>query len=478
MDIAIVGAGAAAVAFLDSMAHSAAEPGSVTVYEPSARLWRGRPYQPDLDTVLVNTPPSHMSIRHGDFGHYADWLGARGAAHLDELFGQPLVPRALYGDYLEHTAEKALAALRERGWRVGVVGSRVTATARAGSRLVLSTEDGGRSEVDRVVLCVGGGKPRDHHGLGNVDGFVADPYPLVRTLDRIPAHGAVAVVGSGLTAVDVVVSLAANGHTGPIHLVSRSGLLPHVWQRPVGYRPRHVTVERVAAVRERQGVVMLEDLARLLRTELSEVGESLDDVVAELLAARTEQPMRRLRRQLAAVDDRVLGRRILQEVSHTVGPFAWRLLPEADREWLRRHFRLATSLASPMVPVNAAEVARLLDSGQLVVVAGVRGVEAVGGRFEVRGDVGSSSAVVVADAVVNAVNPPPGAVPRGAESLVGSLVAGGLATTHTDGGLLAVDPRLDVVGDFAGGGSFITSGIAGIAAQGARAAARAASATG
>ncbi|WP_336211792.1 FAD/NAD(P)-binding protein [Nonomuraea sp. LPB2021202275-12-8] len=92
MDIAIVGAGAAAVALLDRLAATAAEAGGVTVFEPSANLWRGRPYGPDLDAVLVNAPPAIMSIRHLDAGHYAAWLGERAPAHLDALLGQPLVP--------------------------------------------------------------------------------------------------------------------------------------------------------------------------------------------------------------------------------------------------------------------------------------------------------------------------------------------------------------------------------------------------
>ncbi|MCO1580725.1 FAD/NAD(P)-binding protein [Crossiella sp. SN42] len=466
MDIAIVGAGAAAVALLDALAATAAGPGGITVFEPSAHLWRGRPYGPDLDSVLVNAPPALMSIRHADSGHYAAWLGERGAAHVDELLGQPLVPRARYGDYLAHTAETALTTLRERGWRVRVLAQRVTAMARSGDRLVLSTQDGGRHEADRAAVCVGVGKPHDLYGLGHADGFVADPYPLAHALHRIPPESAVAVIGSGLTAVDVVVSLAAHGHSGPITLVSRTGLLPHVWQRPLEHRPRQVTAERVAALHRRHGAVTLHDLIGLLRAELSAAGEDLEDLIADLVAAKAEQPAQRLRRQLAAVDDLALGRRVLQETAHTVGPYAWRLLPERDRGWLRRHLRLATSLASPMVPVNASVLMRLLDTGQLSVIAGVRGIAAARGHFRVRGD----TAVPIAHAVVNAVNPPPHAVPQAAESLVTSLLAAGLAQPHPAGGLVPADPRLRVIGDLAGGGPYLTAGIPGIAAQGARAA--------
>ncbi|GAA1681085.1 FAD/NAD(P)-binding domain-containing protein [Glycomyces endophyticus] len=452
---------------LDALAARAAGPGRITVFEPSPHLWRGRPYGPDLESVLVNAPPAIMSIRHGDLGHYAAWLGGRAAEHLDPLLGEPLVPRALYGEYLEHTAETALAALREAGWEVRVVRSRVTGATGAGTRMVLGTEDGQRHEADHVVLCVGGGTPPDLYGLDGAPGFAGDPYPLRRTLDRIPSGSDVGVIGSGLTAVDVVVSLAARGHTGRISLLSRSGMLPHVWQRPVERQPRFVTTDRVAALHRERGTVALDDLVGLLRDEIDSAGEDFAAFTAELLAAETDDPVRRLRAQLDAVDDHRIGRRFLQLTAHTVGPYAWRLLPAADRARLRRRLRTATGVASPMVPVNASILMRLFDSGQLDAVAGVRAIEAVNGRFHISGDQGRRTTAVL----VNAVNPAPQSIPRGAAQLVDALAADGTAALHPDGGLASTDPRLHVIGDLAAGGSFITSSIPAVAFQSARAAA-------
>ncbi|PZG29961.1 hypothetical protein C1I98_31540 [Spongiactinospora gelatinilytica] len=467
MEIALVGAGAAAVGLLDALATTSlarVRPGLITVFEPSPHLWRGRPYGPDLDTVLVNAPPAIMSIRHGDPGHYAAWLGESGAAHLDDLLGQPLVPRHRYGDYLAATAEAALRTLRANGWRTRIARARVTGVERRGDRLAVVAADGGRYAADQVALCVGGGEPRDLYSLAAAPGYVHEPYPLARTLAPIPADARVAVLGSGLTAVDVVVSLAARGHTGPITMLSRSGLLPHVWQRPSGHRPAHVTAERVATAHREHGTVPLGHLIGLLRAELAEAGEDFDAFAADLLAAGTEDPVRRLRRQLRSVGDPRIGRRVLQETAHTVGPYAWRLLPESGRARLRRHFRLATSVASPMVPVNAATLLRLLDAGRLTLVPDVRAVEATGGGFAVT----AGDSAIHVDAVVNAVNPPPQAVPRAAGELVASLVSGGLAAFHPAGGVVPADPRVQVAGDLAGGGPFITSGIPGIAAQAAR----------
>ncbi|MFB4304146.1 FAD/NAD(P)-binding protein [Actinomadura sp. NTSP31] len=473
MDIAIVGGGAAAVALLDALAATEGNAavggtGTITVFEPSPHLWRGRPYGPDLDAVLVNTPPALMSARAGDFGHFAAWLGKRGAEHLDPLLGQPLIPRALYGEYLVHSAEKAVAALAEQDRPVRVVAARVTdAVVRSGTRLVLRTDDGHEYEADRVALCTGGGTPPDLYGLTGEAGFTADPYPLADTLDHIADGDDVAVIGSGLTAVDVVVALAAHGYPGRITLLSRSGVLPYVWQRPDGRSPAHVTVEQAAKLHGAQGYLALDDLVGLLRTEMADAGEDFDELAEQLRSTRTDDPVQRLRQQIAAVDDPRIGRRVLQETAHTVGPYAWRLLREPDRARLRRHRRTATSVASPMVPVNASILMRLLDSGQLTVSSGVTAVEPVNGRFRVRDAEGQRTAHVV----VNAVNAPAQAIPGAARHLVRSLMDAGLATLHPSGGVVPADPRVHVVGDLAGGGSFITSSIAGVATQASRTAA-------
>lgn len=466
MDIGIIGGGAAAVGLLDALARKAEAPGAVTVFEPSPHLWRGRPYAPDLDSVLVNSPPVIMSIRDDDFDHYASWLGAGDDAYVDPGIGRPLVPRAHYGEYLEHTAEKAIADLLERGWRVDVVPATVVGAARTAGRPALRTGDGREHVVGRIALCVGGGTPPDHYRLEGAPGFVADPYPLARTVEDVPLDGDVAVLGSGPTAVDVVVTLAARGHTGRISLLSRTGMLPHVWQRPTAHRPRHMTVERVGALLARDGEVTLDRLAGLLREEMADAGEDLDALVADLRTAPAEDPVARLRRQIAAITAPEIGRRVLQTAAHSVGPYAWRLLPERDRDRLRAHARTAISVASPMIPTNAVRLLQLFDSGQLEQLAGVRDITRDNGRFTVE----TGSGARHADVVVNAVNPSPHAVPASAAGLVDDLVGIGVAVRHPCGGVLPADPRLHLVGDLTGGGPFITSSIPGLAVQGAAAA--------
>ncbi|WP_435591813.1 FAD/NAD(P)-binding protein [Nocardia sp. bgisy118] len=472
MHIGIIGAGAAAVALLDALALADDKPSGVTVFDGAPALWRGRPYQPDLDAVRVNAPPPIMSVRAGDPGHYQRWLANREVAdYLDEGLGQPLVPRAVYGEYLEDTARDAIARLGLAGCPVRVVRSAVTRFSRD-ERAVLHTASGHHVPVDRAVLAVGSGGPRDHYGLTGTPGYVNEPYPLARTVAGLPADHHVAVIGSGLTAVDIAVTLAANGHTGPITLLSRSGQLPFVQQRPVRLDPVHLTPGAVRELAAEHGELHFSHLVSLMRTELTALGQDFDTLAAEITGS--EDPVIRLRRQLDAVDAPHHGRRLLAMVIRVVGPTAWPLLAERDREMLRTgHFRTINSLSSPMVPHNARIVLRLLDSGQLRLRAGVTKIEArSGGGFTVY-DARNWSA----DTVFNAVNPPAYTTPSETQPLVGALLAAGAAEPHPAGGLRAEpgtrramvggtpDPSWHVLGNLAADSMFIATNPPGLAAE-------------
>lgn len=356
-----------------------------------------------------------------------------------------------------------------RGWRIDLVRERVDAAIPAVNGMTLQTAHGRRVTVDVTVLCVGTGRPPDVYSLAGSLGFVSDPYPLSRRLAGVQAGAEVRVIGSGLTTIDVVLALAARGHQGRIRLLSRSGVLPGVRQRPVPYTLRHFTPEKFRAAAAKKEAVTWDQLIVMMRTEFAEVGEDLDSVAAEIAAFGREDPVRLLRRHLAEVDSPRLALRILQHAVSTTGPDVWSLLPEQQKaELLRWHYRTVMSLCCPMPPASAATLLELVDSGQLEIVPGSRHITAAtNGGFTIVTDCGEH----MVDFVINAVNVPARRIPTRAESLIASLVAAGVADRHPRGGLHVdratsrlivggtADPRLYALGDLASGSLFFTFGL-------------------
>lgn len=475
-DLGIVGGGPSAVCLLDALARAEGLPSrTVAVFEPSAHLWRGRPYRPDFDTVRVNAPARDMSLRAGDDGHFEEWLAARelviglGSNDIDPVSGTRFVSRASYGDYLEQTARAALITLHRRGWLIDIVRDAVTgARPAAAGGVHLQTAGSGQARVTATVLCVGAGRPPALYGLGSAPGYVPEAYPIRESLAPIEPDGDVCVLGSGLTGVDVVLGLAARGHRGPIRLVSRTGALPAVRQRAIGHRLRRFTPEWFRAAAASGRTVTLAQTCALMAEELAAAGDSPGRVAAEIGSARTELPVPRLRRHLSEVDSPLMGLRILQQAVPDAGPDAWPLLPEADKErLLAEHERTLMSLCCPMPPAAAAHLLTLIDSGQLSIVSGVRHVEAQGGGFRIR----TEDRDFTGDYVVNASNARIRPVAHSAESLISSLVRAGLAEPHPRGGLSVerAASRLTVLGatvsgiyalgDPAAGSLFFTFGV-------------------
>lgn len=89
----------------------------------------------------------------------------------------------------------AILELSRRGCQVEVLREKVEAVEAANDVVVLHTWHGTRRDVDYVVLCVGSGPPADTYGLADSPNFVAEPYPVRRSIAAIDPDHNIAVVG-------------------------------------------------------------------------------------------------------------------------------------------------------------------------------------------------------------------------------------------------------------------------------------------
>ncbi len=231
--VAIVGGGfsGAATAFhLLGLARGALE---VVVVEPAAGLGRGLAYSTNCDSHCLNVPAGRLGLDPAHEAGFVDWLRSRGHGHAASSF----VPRRLLGDYVgealqNRATERATERAPDRA-ASGAISRHVRARAEAmvfdGMRVLLTLSTGEILAADRVVLATGHLPPTRPGSRETVDwtmpGMVPDPW-CGQALAALPTNGDVLVVGSGLTAIDVVLQLDDAGHRGRVHLLSRRGLLP------------------------------------------------------------------------------------------------------------------------------------------------------------------------------------------------------------------------------------------------------------
>lgn len=215
--IVIIGGGASGVLLAAHLLRGGDRATFVTVVEQRAELGAGIAYSTKDPDHLLNVRAANMSAFSDEPEHFFRWLRQNvpwtGDAVPDAA---SFAPRRLYREYLESLLAPHIAA-----GRLGIVRARAVALAEASDAVSVACEDGTRIAAERVVLATGNEGPRLPPASWRYDGWASSPVP------DIPAEVPVAIVGTGLTMVDWVLTLLHGGHRGPITAVSPRGLMPH-----------------------------------------------------------------------------------------------------------------------------------------------------------------------------------------------------------------------------------------------------------
>eukprot|EP01059_Diplonema_ambulator_P007282 TRINITY_DN1675_c2_g1_i1.p1 TRINITY_DN1675_c2_g1~~TRINITY_DN1675_c2_g1_i1.p1 ORF type:complete len:501 (+),score=199.73 TRINITY_DN1675_c2_g1_i1:47-1504(+) len=230
--VAIIGGGISAGALVIQLLRGGEEM-EIHVFEKEEgrRMWAGVAYGTPADWHLINIPSYAMSIIEDDADHLSRWLERkRAAGKIDAKWGTDKamhIPRGMFGEYVGETIEEEMA--KHPATKVNIVRGEVTVANESGIIL----EDGTMIAADVVVLCSGNFSPSNvkfhnsEHFYSTTKRYLQNPWKHLSNLHEvIPPTARVGIIGSRLTAVDVLLTLANTNHEGEIHLMSRTGLLP------------------------------------------------------------------------------------------------------------------------------------------------------------------------------------------------------------------------------------------------------------
>lgn len=204
----------------------------------SGRIARGMAYGTHSSQHLLNVPAGNMSA----FDEYPDHFLNFARTIDPNISAGSFVSRHLYGDYLEWTlneAERTAPASAE----LRRIYCQVTNIAETPSDegAVVTLQNGETIFADRVVLALGHFPASNPTAVARqfyeTDRFLNDPWDHTR-LDAIPTRSPVLLIGTGLTAIDVAVTLLSRNPDREIIAMSRRGLLPqphrHAARKPEG----------------------------------------------------------------------------------------------------------------------------------------------------------------------------------------------------------------------------------------------------
>jgi uncharacterized NAD(P)/FAD-binding protein YdhS len=311
---------------------------SVSLIERKGAVGEGVAYGTLDPSHLLNVPAGRMSAWSDRPDDFVQWASQRcGETQSPRAF----LPRVLYGEYVRETL-LTTAAHTSEAVNLSVVYDEVRRVARhpTGGWMVHLAR-GASMRAEAVVLALGHRPPVDPLGSrwsGPRTHLIADPWrPFA--MNVVDTDEAVVVLGSGLTAMDCVLSLSHLPRQAPITLVSRRGLLPQSHAaEPVTPADLQPLVSELIA---RPGGVPVPKLLRTVRELARHLATTGMDwrAVVDGLRPHTEK--------------------------------LWRAMPMAERRRFLRHLRPFWEAFRHRMPLSITERIRaLLDRGEIRLVAG------------------------------------------------------------------------------------------------------------
>jgi uncharacterized NAD(P)/FAD-binding protein YdhS len=330
--IAIIGAGFSGTATAIQLLRRARGPLALALIEREPRRFaHGVAYSTFDPRHILNVPAGRMSLDPAAPDDFLAWLKGRGLAPRDDAAGW-FAPRQLYGQYLEQRLREAEDAAPQAKLR-RITGEALDLIPEAGA-LQLELRGGDRLGFDAAVLALGNFPP-PHPVVADPQGYDSPRYFNraweAGAVEGIAHDDALLLIGTGLSSIDMLISLERNDHAGPIIAVSRRGLwpLPHT---PAPAWPDFLPTPaptRLCAVLD------------LVRAEIAK---------AAAAGVPWASVINALRPRTAAL---------------------WRALPRAEQRRFLRHLRPWWEVARHRMPQSSADcIARLSARGQLETLCG------------------------------------------------------------------------------------------------------------
>jgi uncharacterized NAD(P)/FAD-binding protein YdhS/glyoxylase-like metal-dependent hydrolase (beta-lactamase superfamily II) len=335
--IAIVGGGFSGSLVATHLLKTASQPLTIKLIERSQQIGKGIAYSTDTNCHLLNVSAGNMSAFARDPGHLLRWLQYNrdelAAFFPEEVNASTFIPRKVYGLYIQSVLAEA-EATAPSDVRLERLTDEVVGIQPEGKGTMISLRSGRCFAADRVVLALGNSPstpPAIDHADGNDESYLRNAWSADALAD-LDADAPVLLIGTGLTMVDMVLSLHDHQHRGKIYAVSRRGLFPQKHQAAQPY-PSFLTPETSPKT--------VREWLRRLRTEVE-------------VAAAQGYDWR------AVIDS-------LRPITKQI----WQKLPTVEQQRFLRHVTPYWDMHRHRIAQQVADVVtQMLDSGQLIISAG------------------------------------------------------------------------------------------------------------
>jgi uncharacterized NAD(P)/FAD-binding protein YdhS len=359
--ITIIGGGASGTLLAVNLLKNADEqPLEINLVEKSRKVGRGVAYSTAEDVHLLNVPAGKMGAFPDDIEHFHKWLTVNNYDYAPTDF----VPRKIYGEYLREVFADAIAA-RKPNIEINLLDDEaIDILADENSALVL-LKSGEALPSSDVVLAFGNflppNPPTESSDYVKSEKYFHNAWNA-ENLEKIALGEDVLVIGTGLTAVDNILSLYHKNHTGKITAISKHGWFPAVHQAA---KPYECFKDEIAA-----------------QDKISDIFKTI------------RRHCRRAENWRSVID---VLRPITQET--------WYRLPAQEKQTFMRHLRRVWDISRHRMPPKCAEILQqMIVDGRLEIKSGkITDIQFNGGRFAVKFVRKGTEDILETDSIINCI---------------------------------------------------------------------------
>ena len=230
VDVAIIGAGFCGSMVAVNLLRKAKQQLDVALIERSGTFARGLAYGTSDRSHLLNVPAAKMGAFPDDHEHFYRWacqnpeeLKRHG---VDAAEPHSFLPRVLYGKYLSRLLDQINGS---HGSLRRITAEAIDVAPQANGRLRVKLRNAPSLIAQHVVLALGNFPPGDpkmrDQRFHRLERYLQNPWSE-ETRKKLAESNDVLILGSGLTGLDLLLSLAPSKSRGTIHVLSRRGLFP------------------------------------------------------------------------------------------------------------------------------------------------------------------------------------------------------------------------------------------------------------
>ncbi len=322
---------------------------AITLLERDRPAGVGVAYSTEKPFHLLNVPANRMGAPAHEPGHFLRWLERKEIPIPSTGFA----PRSLYGEYIRDLIIKASA--RQRRLR-SISRSRdeaIDIVPMDDGEFEIRTRGGQALRADRVVLALGNYPPPNPRmadmSYTESPRYQRNPW-APGILENVSREDTVFIIGTGLTMVDVVLTLRHRQHRGQIIAVSTHGYVP---------QPHKPTSPYPSFNEELQKVNSTLDLLKVIRKHLRLANGTGTDwrAVVDSLRPHTQEIWLRL-----PLEEK---HSFLTHLRHLWGVGRHRMPPECAQ-------MIGEMTASGQLKIEAGRITRISDQGESINVEYLR----------------------------------------------------------------------------------------------------------